>query len=268
MGDARRIGLPAAPTPRLSRREFAAAAAALAAATATDALRPRQSLAAAPPVEMTPEPVADLASYDAYIPTACKTGPFYIYTCEFDAAWAVLKTFGIDASLEEQLAAIKVDRRIEPYYVERADGVVIYGGDITRAYSGDYTDNFLARTTGAGMQRVFTHFGLRATHVSTRKRIEEHLRAGRLIWIKTTVDFKDWVPATWITPEGETVPVVLGNDHAMVVIGYNAQVAVIRDVLGPTDTNWQRPYEFEVPWETFLRCWAAQGSDGLAVGLR
>ena len=42
-----------------------------------------------------------------------------------------------------------------------------YGGDITRAYSGDYTSSFLARTTGDGFRRVFTHFGLRSTKVHT-----------------------------------------------------------------------------------------------------
>lgn len=250
--------------PHFSRRGFALGAAALAAGLTRPVAvgaNPR------PATEIVPPPVSDPASYDAYIPTACKDGPFYIYTCEFDASWAVLKTFGIDATLEEQLAAIEIDRRIEPYYQETPEGVVIYGGDITRAYSGNYTNNFLARTTSQGMRRVFTHFGLRNTLVHTRERIEQHLRRGRLVWIKTTVDFLDWVPATWVTPEGKTLQVVLGNDHAVVVIGYNREVAVIRDVLGPTDTNWSRPFEYEVPWETFLRCWGAQGSDGLAVGV-
>jgi len=41
---------------------------------------------------------------------------------------------------------------------------------------------------------------------------------------------------------------------------------VIRDVLGPTRSNWERPYEYEVAWDTFLACWGAQGRDGLAVG--
>ena len=58
---------------------------------------------------------------------------------------------------------------------------------------------------------------------------------------------------------------MLGNDHAVVVMGYNDEVAVIRDVLGPTSSNWERAYEYEVPWETFLPIWEAQGNDGLAV---
>jgi hypothetical protein len=48
-------------------------------------------------------------------------------------------------------------------------------------------------------------------------------------------------------------------------MGYNDEVVVIRDVLGPTSTNWQRPYEYEVPWDTFLAVWEAQGFDGVAV---
>jgi len=251
-------------TPCLTRRRFALGAAALATGTL---IKPRQSLAgAAAPVEVTPPMVSDISAYDAYIPTACKTGPFYTYTCEFDASWAVMKTFGIDAPLEEQVAAIKVDRRIEPYYRETAGGFVIYGGDITQAYSGDFTSSFLARTTGDGFRRVFTYYGLRSTKVQTRERIEQHLRKGRIIWIKMTVDFKEWRTATWITPEGVQLPVVFSNDHAAIVIGYNSEVAVIRDVLGPTSTNYQRAYEYEVPWDLFMHCWGAQSYDGLAVG--
>ena len=258
--------------PSLDRRRFALGAAALAAG-ATLGARPgfvarANAAAPAPIVEITPPVVRDPASYEVYIPTACKDGPFFIYTCEFDAAWAVLATFGIDAPLEEQLDAIEIDTRLEPYYQETADGFLIYGGDITSKYSGDYRGNFLARTTSGGFRPVFKRWNLLATRVDDRKGIERYLRRGRLIWIKTTVDFKDWVPATWVTPEGETLPVVLGNDHAMVVIGFDQDVVVIRDVLGPTDTNWERPYEFEVPWDRFLACWAAQGSDGLAVGKR
>jgi Peptidase_C39 like family len=252
-------------TSRFPRRALLLGAAGLAAG----AISHRSTLAApAAADENSPSPVRDPASYRAYVPAASKTGPFYQYTCEFDAAWAVLKTYGIDATFEDQLAAIRVDDRVEPWYEETADGVVIHGGDITSAYSGDYTHNYLARTTGAGMRHVFKHFGLRVTHVHDRDKIERNLERGRLIWIKATVDFKDWVPATWLTPEGTSLPVVLGNDHAVVVMGYDDRVVVIRDVLGPTSTNWERPYEYEVEWETFLRCWAAQGSDGLAVGLR
>lgn len=247
-----------------TRRQLALGAAALAAGTLVS--RPAAAAEVARIVENSPPPISDPSSYDVYIPTASKNGPFYSYTCEFDAAWAVLKTFGIDAPLEDQVAAIRIDDRVEPAYQETADGYVIYGGDITRAYSGDYTKNFLARTTGGGFRRVFTEYGLRAVKVGTRERMQEHLRKGRLIWIKMTVDFLEWRTATWITPEGQRLNVVLGNDHATVVMGYNDRVAVIRDLLGPTSTNENRLYEYEVPWETFLRSWGAQSFDGLAVG--
>ena len=117
------------------------------------------------------------------------------------------------------------------------------------------------------MRKVFRYYGLATARVRSRRGIRINLDAGRVVWIKTTVDFKDWVPATWITPEGDTYQTVLGNDHAVIVIGYNDDVVVIRDVLGPTDTNWNRLYEYEVDWHTFYRCWDANGRDGLAVGL-
>ncbi len=225
---------------------------------------------AAPPrsvVLNAPAPVRDPQSYAAYVSAASKDGQFFHYTCEFDAAWAVLQTFGVEASLDEQVAAIGLDRRIEPYYQETADGVLIYGGDIARAFSGDYTQNFLARSRGTAMRKVFAHFGMDVDTVTDGAGIKRWLRRGALIWIKTTVDFKDGVPATWVTPEGDTFSVVLG-DHAVVVMGYDDDVVVIRDVLGPTSSNWERPYEYEVDWETFLACWGAQGSDGLAVAPR
>jgi hypothetical protein len=246
-----------------SRRTFALGAAGLAAGLA---LKPRRGSASAPIVEITPPPVSDPSGYNVYIPAACKAGDFYTYSCEFDAAWAVLKTYGIDSTFEEMIGLVKMDRRIEPYYQETARGALIYGGDITRAYSGDYTWNYLSKTTGTAMRRLFKHYGMRVTHVRTRKRIEQNLQRGRLVWIKTTVDFLDWIPATWITPEGAELPVVLGNDHAAIVMGYNDRVVVMRDTLGPTSSNWNRPYEYEVAWDRFLYCWAAQGSDGLAVG--
>ena len=49
-------------------------------------------------------------------------------------------------------------------------------------------------------------------------------------------------------------------------MGYNSDGALIRDVLGPTSTNWQRKYEYLVPWPKFLAAWASQSYDGLAVG--
>jgi hypothetical protein len=48
-------------------------------------------------------------------------------------------------------------------------------------------------------------------------------------------------------------------------MGFNANTVVIRDVLGPTSSNWQRPYEYEVGWPAFLAAWGAQSFDALAV---
>ena len=83
--------------------------------------------------------------------------------------------------------------------------------------------------------------------------------------MKATVDFLPWQAATWITPDGDEVETVFSNDHAVVAIGYNDDGVVIRDVLGPTSTNWNRPTEYEVDWDTFLAVWEAQSFDGLAV---
>jgi hypothetical protein len=249
---------------RFSRRALLGAATA---SLATGLHAPGRVAAQEIPVLNYPAPLRDLSEYTAYVPCASKTGPFYHYTCEFDSSWAILKTFGIDAMLDEQLQLIPIDTRLEPYYVWTDSGVLIYGGDITSAYSGDYTSNFLCRTTSPVMRMVFQHYGLYTKVIGTQQRIKNHLDRGRLIWIKITVDFKDWTPATWITPEGEQIQVVLSNDHAMIVMGYNDDVVVIRDVLGPTDTNWNRQYEVEVPWDRFMACWGAQGNDGLSVGL-
>lgn len=212
-----------------------------------------------------PVVLADGRRYDAYIPAASKPGQFDQYTCEFDAAWVIFKTFGLEVTLEEQVAILGVDDRIDPYVEQTPDGYVIYGGDIDSTYSGDYTSSFLARTTGQAMRKVFEAYELGVEPVSDRSGLETALARGALIWIKSTVDFQPWEPVTWITPDGEQLPGVLGNDHAVVVIGYNAEVVVIRDVLGPTSTNWERPLEYEVDWATFLPVWEAQGFDGLAV---
>jgi hypothetical protein len=203
--------------------------------------------------------------YDAYVPAATKQGQFYQYSCEFDASWVVLQTFGYDVPFEEQIAIVGHDTSVEPYYEETAEGFVIYGGDVTSAFSGDYTQNMLARTTGAAMVPLFEHFELPTYQVDSREKIEEALGKGGLVWMKATVDFLPWAPTTWITPSGDELPTVLGNDHAVVVMGYNDLGVVIRDVLGPTNTNWERAYEYDVPWDTFLSVFEAQGSDGVAV---
>lgn len=214
----------------------------------------------------TPSPlVVNGQTYAAYIPAASKKKQAYKYSCEFDAAWVILKTYSIDAEVDDMLATMGHDTSVEPYIEETAAGFVIHGGDIDSAFSGDIKNNFLARSTGAAMRKVFTHYGLETAPVSDRAGVEAALRAGRLVWIKTTVDFKHWRPATWVMPDGRTRQTVLGNDHAVVVMGFSERGVVIRDVLGPTSSNWQRPYEYEVSWDTFLAAWAAQEYDGLAV---
>ena len=209
--------------------------------------------------------VVDGQAYDAYVPAATKEGQWERFTCEFDAAWAVLKTFGVEAGLEEQLALVGQDRSVEPSYVETPGGVEIHGGDIATGFSGDYRENFLARASGAAMRPLFARFGLAVKPVRDRAGVEEALRGGGLVWMKASVDFLPGTPATWVTPAGERYPTVLGNDHAVVAMGYNEDGVLIRDVLGPTSSNRARPYRYHVDWGTFLDVWAAQGFDGLAV---
>ena len=249
------------PVPKMtrSRRSLLAGLAAGAALVPFAGLRPR--LAGAQSGVTTP----DGRVYTAYTPAATKVGQFYQYTCEFDASWVILKTFGHDIPFEEQLAIVGHDTSVEPYYQETPEGFVIYGGDITQAFSGDYTANMLARSTGAAFIPLFAQFGLEARPVKTRQELEATLDEGGLVWMKATVDFLPWAEVTWVTPDGKELPGVLGNDHAVVAMGYNDVGPVIRDVLGPTNTNWERPTEYDVPWDTFLPVFEAQGSDGVGV---
>lgn len=263
---------PASLLPRVSRRQLTTAAAALVAGRLagrpSTAAQSDEDRALRPLVEIDVAPLRDPAAYRAYCPTPCKTAQWQHYTCEFDAAWAVFKAWGIDAGFEEQLAACGHDTTVEPWYEQTGDGSLFaYGGDITRQFCGDYVTNFLARCTGAAMAKVFDAFDLPVRMIDSREELERSLRRERQVWIKTTVDFRDWKPATWVTEDGAQYPIVLGNDHSVVVIGYDDEVVVIRDVLGPTVTNEQRLYEYEVPWDRFLRCWGAQSNDGLAVSI-
>jgi len=209
--------------------------------------------------------VVDGRTYDAYIPAATKAGQAYQYSCEFDAAWVILETYGLAVNVDELIGIVGVDPSVEPYLEETAQGFVIHGGDIMTAFSGDYTKNFLARSSGAAMRKAFEHYGLSTSPARNRGDVEAALRSGGLVWIKTTVDFKPWRSAVWRLPDGGAYRTVVGNDHAVVVIGFNESGVVIRDVLGPTSTNSQRPYEYEVDWTTFLTVWEAQSFDGLAV---
>lgn len=219
----------------------------------------------APPTATAAPIVRNGRSYTAYIEAASKESQAYQYSCEFDAAWVVLATYGINTSVDKIIAQMPIDKRIEPWY-EQKDGLwLIHGGDIEQSYSGDYKKNFLARSTGTAMIPLFARYGVKATPVGSREAVQAALDRGELVWIKTTVDFKTWRPALWVMPDGRTRHTVLGNDHAVVVIGYNEQGVVIRDVLGPTSSNRQRPLEYDVPWPTFLAAWGAQAFDGLAL---
>lgn len=203
--------------------------------------------------------------YAAYLPAATKESQFFQYSCEFDAAWVILATYGFDLGGEALIDMVPHDRSVEPYIEETASGFIIHGGDITNAYSGDYTKNFLARSTSSAIRPLFQRFGLDTTLVRDRSGLETALRSGQLVWMKTTVDFNTWRPATWVEPDGTTHRTVLGNDHAVVAMGFSERGVVIRDVLGPTSTNRQRPYEYEVDWTTFMAAWGAQSFDALAV---
>src|SRR5438876_827946 len=63
--------------------------------------------------------------YDAYVPAATKLHQYFHYTCEFDAAWVVLKSNGIDATLQDQIDIAGLDKSIEPYYQETENGIFI-----------------------------------------------------------------------------------------------------------------------------------------------
>ncbi len=208
----------------------------------------------------------DGATWSAYVQLPIKEGQDFHFTCEFDSAWIILEAFGKNLTLEDQLRLVGQDTSIEPTYEERPDGVFITGGDIWEHFSGHYEDNFLARATGNAMRKVFDGSGLTTEPVHDRPSIMAALTAGNPVFFKSAVDFLDWVPATWVTPDGDTFPVVLGNDHALIVMGFNGEDVIIRDPLGPTSTNEQRPYQYRVTWKRFLEVFAAQGNDGIAVG--
>jgi len=256
----------ASPRPSATTRPTPAPPSAAPAASVTPAASATPTITPSPAPSPTPEPVVvNGRVYDAYIPAATKDGQAYQYSCEFDAAWVILQTYGYDVSVDALIQAVGADDSVEPFIEQTREGFVIHGGDITTAFSGNYKENFLARSTGEAMRKAFERYGLPTAPVHDRAGIEAALRSGALVWIKTTVDFKPWRPATWLLPDGRTRRTVLGNDHAVVVIGFNADSVVIRDVLGPTSTNRQRPYEYEVNWPTFLAAWEAQEFDGLAV---
>ena len=205
-------------------------------------------------------------SWDAYIQVPIKNGQDYSYTCEFDSSWIILAAYGHNLSLDQQLAVVGHDLSIEPYWEEYPGRYVIYGGDIAEMFSGNYRENLLARARTSAVRKVFEHVGLSVTTTPDRPSTEQALLRGEPVFFKSTVDFLDWDPTTWVCPDGDEFPVVLTNDHALVVMGFNDQDVIIRDPLGPTTTNEIRPWQYRVSWERYLQVIAAQGNDAVAVG--
>ena len=209
--------------------------------------------------------VADDTTWNAYIQLPIKEGQDFHYTCEFDSAWIVLKAYGHDFTLEEQLDVVGHDLTIEPYWEETSTEITVYGGDIAEMYSGNYYDNILARARTSAVRKVFDSVQLEVTETPDRPAIEAALLEGQPVFFKSTVDFLDWRAATWVCPDGDEFPVVLTNDHALVVMGFNDEDVIIRDPLGPTTTNETRPWQYRVSWERYLEVIAAQGDDAIAI---
>jgi hypothetical protein len=209
---------------------------------------------------------ADGTPWAAYIQVPIKEGQDFHYTCEFDSAWILLKAYGVEMGLDEQLALVGHDLSIEPYWEETATSITVFGGDIAEMYSGDYRENILARARTSAVRKVFDGVDLTVTETPDRASTERALLAGQPIFFKSTVDFLDWRAATWICPDGDEYPVVLTNDHALIVMGFNERDVIIRDPLGPTTTNEIRPWQYTVSWERYLAVIAAQGNDAIAVG--
>lgn len=203
--------------------------------------------------------------WDAYLQLPIKEGQDYHFTCEFDSAWIILKAYGMDVSLDEQLALVGKDESLEPYYEETANGFEVWGGDVNNFYCGHINENILARARCNAMRKVFEGKGLGVTVTPDRPSIEAALKRGEPVFFKSTVDMMPWRPAIWHSNTGEDWPVVLTNDHALIVMGYNADEVIIRDPLGPTSTNWERPWQWKTTWDRFLEVIAAQGNDAIAI---
>ena len=115
------------------------------------------------------------------------------------------------------------------------------------------------------MSKVFTGRGLGVTRTPDRSTIEAALLRGEPVYFKSTVDMMPWREAVWYTPAGDQYPVVFSNDHALTVMGFNQSHVIIRDPLGPTSTNWERPWQWYTTWDRFLAVLASQGNDAIAV---
>ncbi len=79
------------------------------AASITPAASATPTITPSPAPSPTPEPVVvNGRVYDAYIPAATKEGQAYQYSCEFDAAWVILQTYGYDVSVDALIQAVGV----------------------------------------------------------------------------------------------------------------------------------------------------------------
>jgi hypothetical protein len=214
------------------------------------------------------EPVAAGGWYwDAYIQMPVKQGQDFSLSCEFDTAWIIMMAYGVDVSVQEQLDIVGVDNSVVPWYEENGDGTFnIYGGDINNYFCGDLESNILSKARANAMRKIFEAKGFGVTFTPTRELIEAALLRGEPIFFKSTVDMLPWRPATWFTTTGEAWPVALSNDHALALMGFNADDVIIRDPLGPTTTNYERPWQWRVSWTRFLEVLAAQGNDAIAIG--
>lgn len=264
--------------PMINRRNFLTGAAALAAFSRmapAQAQNPWDYMVAmeAKPEYGTPVgqpaevPTPDQGVYwDAYLQLPIKEGQDFHYTCEFDTAWIILMAYGMDVGLDEQISIVGIDDSMEPYYVETGTGFEVYGGDVHNYFCGHINENILARSRCNAMRKLFEAKGLGVTVTPDRESIEAALLRGEPVYFKSTVDMMPWRPATWYTNTNEEWPVVLTNDHALAVMGFNADDVIIRDPLGPTSTNWERPWQWRTSWPRFLEVLAAQGNDAIAVG--
>lgn len=210
----------------------------------------------------------DGRTYTAYTETVIKQGQWDLYTCEFDVAYMIMATFGVETTLDELVGYVGFDNPFEPYAEETPSGIIIHGGDISTAFCGDLSSNTYSKTRGSAITRAFEGFDFTVETVSSRKAVEAGLSAGKLMWMKTTVDFTEFVPTRWQTPDGTVFPTAYENDHCVAAIGYDDDTVIIRDSLGPTNTNWDRPWEYDVPWDLFLECWGSSGHDGLLISPR
>ena len=95
-------------------------------------------------------------------------------------------------------------------------------------YQVDLTKDHNAKILGDFMRHFVENEEDQDAEAYARELIEGALLRGEPVFFKSTVDMLPWRPATWYTPIGEAYPVVLSNDHALVVMGFNADEVIVR----------------------------------------